>query len=452
MSGASSSPSGLRVFATVWAGQVVSHVGSLLTSFATGVWVYQHTGSATKFSLISLCLTLPGLLVAPLSGALVDRWDRRWSMLLGDGCDALLRLPLLYLLVTGQLAVWHLYLIVALSSLFHSFQVPAFAASTPLLVPKRHLARANGWVQAGLSGAQILSPLSAGFLMGTIGFSGIVILDLTTACLGITSLLLVRLPRPEPAERQAGQPPPSLLHSAAEGWRYIRERKGFLRLVTLTGSLNFCFGMVYVLLTPLVLSFAGSRELGMVLGCASFGILTGSLVTGTWGGPKRRMPGIFWFVLTQSLVLALAVLRPHLLLIAAGAMIYMSFNPIISSSIRTIWQTKVLPEMQGRVFALGSMISSSAIPLAALVAGPLADRFFEPWMAPGGRLAASAGLLLGVGQGRGIALLCVLAALLMAAFVGLAYRDPRLRNVEQEIPDAIVDEKPLPVPQETASA
>lgn len=452
MSRPSSSPAGLRVFAILWAGQVVAVFGSNLTSFATGVWIYQTTGSAAKFSFITLCLTLPSLLVAPFAGALVDRWDRRWSMLLGDGCDALLRLPLLYLIVTGKLALWHIYLIVALSSFFHAFQVPAFAASTSLLVPKRYLGRANGWVQAGMSTAQILSPLSAGFLLAALGLRGIVTLDLVAACLGVASLLLVRLPRPEPAEALENERP-SLLQSMREGWRYIQARRGFLRLLSLTGSINFCFGIVYVLLTPLVLSFATSRELGIVLGCASTGILSGSLVMGAWGGPEQRVRGVFWFALVQSIVLAIAVLRPNIGLLTAGAFAYMFFNPLVLSCIRTLYQTKIAPEMQGRVFALAGVISAASIPLASLIAGPLADRFFEPWMAPGGRLAASAGLLLGVGKGRGIALLCLLASVLMAAFVVMAYRSRPLRNLEVEIPDAIPDQGPdLSLPQESTSS
>jgi DHA3 family macrolide efflux protein-like MFS transporter len=450
MSGTSSS-SGLRVFATVWAGQVISLVGSNLTNFAVGVWVYQSTGSATKFSLVCICLTVPGLLVAPLAGALVDRWDRRWSMLLGDGCDALLRLPLLYFAATGRLALWHVYSIVALSSFFHAFQVPAFAASTSLLVPKRHLARANGWVQAGVSAAQILSPLSAGFLLAAIGLTGVVAIDLVTASLGIVSLLIVRLPRPEAAEHPAQQRS-SLWHSAVDGWGYLRQRQGFLQLLSLSGSVNFCFGTVYVLLTPLVLSFASSRQLGLVMGAASFGVLAGSLVMGTWGGPQRRIRGIFLFMLAQSLVLSIAVLRPHVGVLAAGAFAYMFFNPLNLGSIRTLLQTKIAPAMQGRVFAFAGMIASSSIPLAAVVAGPLADRVFEPSMAPGGRLAASAGLLLGVGKGRGIALLCLCAAGLMAVLVLLASRYRPLRRLEQEIPDALPDELPSSLPQETALA
>jgi DHA3 family macrolide efflux protein-like MFS transporter len=452
MSEAPPSSSGLRVFAILWVGQAISLFGSSLTNFALGVWVYQNTGSTTKFALVAVCMVLPSVCVAPIAGALVDRWDRRWSMLLGDGCDAILRIPMLFLIGSGQLASWHVYLFVALSSFFRAFQVPAFSAATALLVPKRHLGRANGLAQASIAGAQILSPLSAGFLLGAIGLPGIVGVNLATAALGVTSILLVRLPRLEPGEQPRDRRP-SLLHDAAAGWRYVREQRGLLRLLILTGSINFCFGVVYVLLNPMILSFASSRELGMVLGCASFGILVGSLVLGAWGGPRQRVRGILGFALAQSFVLSLATLRPHLGLIAAGAFAYMFFNPLILGCTRTILQTKVLPRMQGRVFALANMIITSSIPLAAIVAGPLADQLFEPWMAPGGRLASSAGLLLGIGKGRGIALLCLSAALLLALVTLLASRDGLLRNLEQEIPDALLDDEArLSAPQETASA
>lgn len=80
----STRPKGFRSFLVIWFGQLVSLTGSGLTGFALGVWVYQRTGSVTQFALISLFTALPGIVFSPLAGALVDRWDRRWAMILSD--------------------------------------------------------------------------------------------------------------------------------------------------------------------------------------------------------------------------------------------------------------------------------------------------------------------------------------------------------------------------------
>ena len=158
------SPS-MRVFTVVWLGQVVSIVGSGLTSFALNLWVFQHTESVTQFALTGLFTVLPTVALSPLAGALADRWDRRWVMVLSDAGAALTTLAVALLFLTGQIAVWHVYLAVAASAVFGAFQWPAYTAATTLLVPKEHLGRANGMMQFGRASAEILSPTLAGALV-----------------------------------------------------------------------------------------------------------------------------------------------------------------------------------------------------------------------------------------------------------------------------------------------
>ncbi|MES1243426.1 MAG: MFS transporter, partial [Acidobacteriota bacterium] len=369
MTTSSPPPNGMRVFAWIWLGQVVSIFGSNLTNFALGVWVYKTTGSATQFALISFVMSVPGLLVSPLVGALVDRWDRRFSMIFGDGADTLTKVVLALLIWSGGLEVWHIYAILALSSFFHAFQVPAFSASTALLVPKRHLGRASGLVQAGTSGALILAPLSAGFLLDRIGFGGIIGIDLVTATLGILAVATVRIPKPETTEAPAGAG--GLLRDATYGWSYLRERRGLPALLGLSAILNFSIGMVHVLLTPMLLSFASAADLGMVLSGASVGMLVGSIVMSTWGGPENRMAGVFGFVALQGGILMVGMMRPSVPLLAAAAFAFMFFTPLVLGCTRAIWQSKIAPGVQGRVFALTRMLALSCLPVASLIAGPL---------------------------------------------------------------------------------
>ena len=123
----------MQTFFVVWAGQLVSLVGTNLTGFALAVFVYLETGSATQLSLVLLAAQVPQLLITPVAGALVDRWDRRWAMLLSDGGAGVATLAIAALLFTDRLEIWHLYPLLGMASLFQAFQWPAYTAATTLL-------------------------------------------------------------------------------------------------------------------------------------------------------------------------------------------------------------------------------------------------------------------------------------------------------------------------------
>lgn len=423
-----------RAFGLMWLGQLVSLIGSGLSRFALGVWVYQRTGSATDFALITLCAFLPGLLVAPLAGALVDRWDRRWTLFWSDLGPAVGTLAIFLLLRADALQVWHVYAAAALASVFNTFQWPAYMAATTLLVPKQHLGRANGLLQLGQAASEVVAPVLAGLLISVVGLAGVVAIDFFTFLCAAATLLLVRIPRP--AASGAGRKG-SLLSEAAFGWTFIRERPGLLGLLLYFAVINFVIGIALVLATPLVLSFAPPTVLAGVLAASSAGMLAGSLVMTVTGGPRPRIHGVLGFGLLFGLALAIAGLRPDPLLIGTGLFLAMFGAPLINGSSQAIWQVKVPPDVQGRVFAVRRLIAQLTAPLGMLIAGPLADFVFRPLLVEGGPLAGSVGRVLGTGPGRGIGLIYLsLSALpILASLWG--YARPGVRRVEEELPDAV---------------
>jgi len=428
-----------RTFVLIWIGQIVSMFGSGLTNFGLGVWVYQKTGSATDFTLIYVCGVLPTLLLAPFVGALVDRWDRRAVLLLSNLGAALAMTMLVTLVLLHRLAVWHVYGIVAFGSIFLAFQFPAFGAVATLLVPKKHFGRASGMVQFGSSSARILAPLLAGILLPLIHLEGLVAFDVATFFVGAVMLLLVRIPRPE--KSAAGEAAKgSLWREAGFGWVYLKARPALLSLLAFFAVINLFFAMSQVLTTPLVLSLAGAGQLGLVLSVGSVGALAGGLVMSAWGGPSRRIWGILGFSPLLGLAMVLIGISSWIPLIAVGAFLLFSLVPIINGSDQAIWQSKVEPDVQGRVFAMRQLFSQFTTPIAYLAAGPLADRVFGPLLVAGGPLAASLGPLFGVGPGRGIGLQFAVMGLLLtvAALCGLAY--PKLRGLDDAVPDAIPEQ------------
>ena len=435
--------SGMRVFAIVWAGQFVSLIGSGLTGFALGVWVYLSTGSVTQFSMILLATIIPGIIMSPFAGALVDRWDRRKAMILSDSGAAVSTLAIAVLLITNQLEIYHIYIAMAVSSTFSSFQWPAYTAATTLLVPKKHLGRAAGMVQTAEAVALIVSPALAGILLVTVKIWGVIFIDFATFLFALGTLLVVQFPHPEvTTEGKAGKS--SLLKEAGYGWHYITARRGLFSLLIFFAVTNFLSGFANVLYVPLLLSFTSPVVLGSLSSIGGLGMLTGGVIMSVWGGPKKRIQGIIGFSLLTGAMVALGGLRPSILLLGIVFFTALFTVPIINGCSQAIWQVKTAPDVQGRVFAVRRMIAMSVTPLSYIAAGPLADRVFEPLMAFNGPLADSIGEIIGVGPGRGIGLLFIIVGVLTVVITLVSYMYPPLRFVEDELPDVVTGGEEAP--------
>jgi len=426
---------GMFTFVITWLGQVVSLVGSSLTSFALGVWVFERTGSPTQFALIGLFAVLPRVIFSPIAGALVDRWNRRKVMIFADAGAGVSTLFVALLLFNNRLELWQIYLAATASSFFGTFQWPAYTASITQLVPKAQLGRANGMVQFGRAAAEILAPLLAGVLVLSIQLEGVILIDVATFIFAMLTLLSVRFPRLGTALSQ--DKPVTFKTDLTFGWKYILARRGLLYLLFFLAVVNFIWGMVGALVVPMVLSFTTSDKLGAIITIAGMGMFTGSLLMTAWGGPKRRIHGVLLFELLSGFCFMLMGMRPAFWLIAVGAFGAHITIAVVFGSNQALWQTKVEPENQGRVFAAQQMIASIATPLAYLMAGPLAEKIFEPWMASGSALALQLSMLLGSGPGRGIGLMFVLMGLAKITVSLLGYLNPRVRLIEDKLPDAV---------------
>ncbi len=309
-------------------------------------------------------------------------------------------------------------------------------AATTQLVPKEHFGRASGMLQIVSAGTMLVSPIVAGVLMVTIGLQGVILADFVTFLFAILTLLLVRIPRPETTvEGRASKG--SLLHESVYGWKYITARSGLLTLLVFLSIANFLIEMNAVLFTPMILSFASTAALGMAMSLGGIGYLVGSIVISVWGGTKRRINTVMVSMLLVGLFMALIGLRASIPLVTASLFLCLVFYPITASSNQAIWQSKVAPDVQGRVFAIRQAFILITPLLAYLVTGPLADRVFEPLLRVGGPLAGSVGEIIGVGPGRGAGLLFISAGLFLVLASVIGYLYPHLRRVEDELPDAM---------------
>lgn len=439
----------MKLFIIVWVGQLIASIGSSITAFALDVWVYEHTGSVTQFAFITLSNTLPLILLAPIAGLLVDRWDRRWTMILSDLFATLATVAIAALFIIGRLEVWHIYLANTFSAIFVAFQIPAFIASITLLVPKQHLGRANGMLSFMNGTARLVAPPLGGVLLGIISLQGIIVLHLTTVFLGIALLLLLRFPKastPAVAIEES-----SFLKETTYGLTYLVARPGLLGVLIISASSIFLVGGVQVITIPLVLSFAPVTVLGTILSLFGVAVLTGGLLIGIWGGLRRNMNMIYGCMLLTGVSLLVAGLQPSVVIFIIGVFLFFLIRPIIASSTQAIFQSKVEPLVQGRVFSIKGAIEAAGLPLGYITIGPLAEKVFEPLMATDGLLADSIGQIIGVGTGRGMGLLFIIMGILTILATCIAYFSPRLRLVEDELPDVIDDVIDVAIAADTAS-
>jgi hypothetical protein len=272
----------------------------------------------------------------------------------------------------------------------------------------------------------------------SIGLKGIVAIDFLSYFFAIGALLMVRIPQPEVSSGEDGGKR-SMLKDALFGWTYLVDRRPLLAMLLYYAVVNFLLGLSTVLITPLVLSFNSASVLGIVQMVASVGMLLGSLLMSAWGGPARKMNGVYGFIALFSLGYLIIGFWESAITIALGMFVLLFSLPLAAGSSQVIWMSKVEPELQGRVFAIRGMIASAITPLAYLISGPVADSLFGPLMSEGGALSGTVGSVIGVGQERGIGLMFIFSGVLMLLVTAAAYAYPQLRLIEDELPDVVYD-------------
>ncbi|MFJ6194823.1 amino acid adenylation domain-containing protein [Micromonospora sp. NPDC092111] len=433
---ATAPPPSLRRFGLVAAGQVVSGMGTALTTFAVPLWIYTQTGSLARFALFAVLGLLPGLLVAPLAGALVDRTSRRRVLLLAGTAAGGANAVMAGLVLTDRAEVWHFYPLVAWLSVALACQRLAFVSAVPQLVPKHFLGHANGLTQTAVGLTQFTVPLVAVALLEAVGLRGILLIDVVSYLFAIGVLAVVRFPRTLALQRRE-----SIGTEIVAGLRYSLRRREFRAMLAFFAALNFFLFPALFLLSPLVLGFADLTDVSRVALTGGVGAATGGLVMLLWGGPRRRrMRAVLLGTLGIAVAAVLTGLRPNLLLIGAGAFgMYLALG-IVNGVYNTIIQTKVPPRVHGRVFALNQMVAQSTLPLGWGIVAPFAARVVEPMLLPDGALAGTVGAVLGVGPGRGHGLLYVLFGVCIALTALVSLATPALARFDDEVPDAPPDD------------
>jgi MFS family permease len=365
----------MKAFTAIWLGQVISLLGSAMTWFAFTIWAWQKSGQFTALSTISFFAFLPTVLFTPIAGALVDRWNRKLVMMFSDMACAAGTLAALILFLTNHLQIWHIYMIGLLAGFFTAFQYPAYAAAVTTMLPKEQYARAEGMLGLATAFSGILAPVFAASLLGRIGITGIMVIDLLTFLAAFGTLLWVRIP--QPIATDAGRASRgSLWQETRFGFRYIRTRTSLLALVSLFMAANVFLAIGATLLAPMILSATGNNQsaLATVQSVGAAGGIVGGGLLSLWGGPRRRIHGVLLGGIGACLLgIAWLGLSRAILFWAVGSFFFSFFEPFVEGGNLAIWQSKVEADVQGRVLSARQLLVQIPYLLGIFIAGPLAE-------------------------------------------------------------------------------
>jgi DHA3 family macrolide efflux protein-like MFS transporter len=386
----------LAPFLMIWGAQLFSLIGSTIAQFALVWWLTQTTDSATVLATASLVAMLPGIFVGPLAGAFVDRWNRRWVMIVADSLSALIALGLAALFWTGALQVWHIYLAMLVRSLAGSFHWPAMQSSTSLMVPPKHLTRVAGLNHTTFGIMNVFGPPLGALLLGILPLHGVMLIDVATAVIAVSPLFFIRIPQPTVvASPTSGTP--TVWADLLAGLRYVRAWPGLLLLLGMAMLINFVLTPAGSL-TPLLVTrhFHGAAlQLGWLNSAWGIGVVVGGLILSAWGGFRRRSITSLTGLALMGVGFVIVGVAPAnaLWLAIVGNLIAGLMNPITNAPLLAMLQAVVEPQMQGRVFTLIGSFSGAMSPLSLAIAGPLADVIgVRAWYVAGGLLCTAIGI------------------------------------------------------------
>ncbi len=430
-------PAGMKAFIVIWLGQLISVLASSMTGFALSIWMYQQTESATAMGLVQVCFITPFLIMSPFAGVMVDRYNRKLMMMVSDFTAVLATALILILHLSGNLQFWHLYIAAVLNGIGNTFQWPAYSAAVGTMVAKEQLGKVNGMMSLVEAGPGVVAPLLAGMLLPVIGLTGILTIDIFTFFMAIGALLVIFVPQPQRTE-EGQKAQGNMLKEAAFGFRYIFARPSLLGLQMLFFAGNLFSGVAFTVMAPMILARTNQNALmfGTVQTAGAIGAVVGGIAMSAWGGFKRRIHGVLaswiWFGLFSACLVGTGFGLP---VWVAGAALGELAIPLMNGSNQVIWQAKVAPDLQGRVFSSRRLIAWFTNPVSPIIGGTMADFVLEPAMRAGGFLPDTFGWLVGTGPGSGMGLLMLICGVLIS-LVGVAgYFIPVIRKAEDLLPD-----------------
>lgn len=420
---------GFKKFLVIWMGDLISNIGTGMTAFGLGVFVWQLTKSALDVAMVEMAALLPMILFSPAAGVLADRFDRRLLMILGDCVSGLGLIVLLVFMSTGNIQIWQIILCVGFSSAFSSLLDPAYKATLTDLLTEDDYAKASGMVGIASSSKFLISPIIGGLILAFYSIEVIIIIDILTVAITVSTILFVRKSL---AVKSQAKKELDFFKDLKEGWQIILESKGVMLLIVLVSVLMFYMGIIQVLSKPMILSFTSEKTTGILQTIVACGMMASSIMIGT-GVIKRNYVNIMVvsFIVSGITMAGFGATTSIPVIIISGFLFFASL-PFATTCIDVLIRKSIDNEKQGRAWGLISLISQVGFVFAYVFAGVLADYVFNPALVEGGVLANTVGKIIGTGETRGVGFLIILSGLGLIITALFVSKSKGIREMEAQ--------------------
>lgn len=416
----------MKKFLVIWSGELISSIGSGMTAFALSVYVYQTTGSATYVSLITLLAYLPTVLLSPLGGVLADRYDRRLLMIIGDLFSGLGLAYVLWNIQTGSDSMLPICIGVTFNAVFVALLEPSFRATITELLTEEEYARASGMVQIAGNAKFLISPALAGILLAVADIRLILLIDIGTFLITVTTVAIVRksVGKAVKTERQ------SIGREMRLGFAEINKSKGIRILIILMSFVCFFIGILQTLTSPMVLAVSNAETVGFMESLCAVGMLLGSVFIGILGIKNNFSTVLCVAGILSGIFIALTGVNKSIFVTGAGIFLFFLALPFMNTSADVLIRKNIPNELQGRVWGIISLLSQTGTVLAYALSGVLADYVFEPLLSDNGVLSDSIGALIGTGTGRGIGFMLILSGICIIPAAFAIGRSRSIRSLQ----------------------
>lgn len=363
-------------------GQFVSMFGSMIVQHAITWQITLETKSGVIMTLFTCAALLPMTLISPFAGVWADRYNRKYLIVISDGCIALITLGLAAAYIAGYKNIWLMFIVVIARSFGQGIQQPAVSAMIPQIIPKESLQRFNG-IQSSIQSLNMFAaPMAAGALLSFLPIERIFFIDVITAVIGITIVLMfVKVSGVLHAEEiKTGVK--AYFHELREGLRYINSNL-WLKLIIIYSAFFSFFASPAALLTPLQTARTFGDDVWRLTAIEiiySVGAVAGGILISVWGGFQNKAHTIVMACALFGLSGFLLGVVPHFGIYLGIMFLCGVTMPLFNTPSMTLLQSKIEPDKMGRVFSVMMMFSGVAMPLGMAVFGPLGDIIRIEWL------------------------------------------------------------------------
>ncbi|MHC9046556.1 MFS transporter [Microbacterium saperdae] len=422
-------------FANVLVNTLIANVTTSFLWFALTFWVYIETQSVLATGIIGGAYMLMVAFFAMLFGTIVDRHRKHTVMLLSSVISAIafLLAGVLYvaqpesaLLDLGGPWFWLFSAVILFGGVIEQLRNIALSTTVTLLVPEDKRANANGLVGTVQGLAFLVTSVFSGLSIGFLGMGWTLAIAIVAMGLTFVHLLFIRIPEGTP---EADPEAKSALDFRGSV-RAIRLAPGLFALIIFSTFNNLIGGVYMALMDPYGLTLFDAQMWGFALAFASTGFLIGGLVVAKFGLGAKPMRTMLLVVIAMGFLGSVFMLREWWPLYVLGMWVYMALVPPVEAAEQTVIQKVVPFERQGRVFGVAAAMEAAAAPITAFLIAPIAEFLIIPYMKTR-EGQQQWGWLLGEGDARGIALICLFAGLIMVVVGTLAFFTKSYRKLTE---------------------